>query len=103
MRSNSFGWFVTANDIRHTQQNVNKLPEEARDTLGSQEFKQWTIKSARGAIATSDGLVIFIGSGDISSQITSAIKANNDHILTLVIDSKISVGCRDADYLLWLN
>jgi len=107
-------WFDDVNNMRRTYKNPDSLPSHIVDLIGSPEFQECAKARARRAAASS-GLVVFIGAGDLSSTVIRNLSGytddnarsltgdNRKHIVTVAIDTKISVASSYADYFFQLK
>jgi len=107
-------WFDDVNKMRRTYKNPDSLPLSISNLIGSSEFQECAKARARHAAAIS-GLIVFIGAGDLSSTVihnlsgytddnsSNLINDNTKHIVTVAIDTKISVASSYADYFFLLK
>ena len=107
-------WFDYVNNMRRTYKNPDSLPSRVVDLIGSPEFQECAKARARRA-AASNGLVVFIGAGDLSSTVIRNLSGHTDdnariptddnrkRIVTVAIDTKISVASSYANYFFQLK
>jgi hypothetical protein len=78
------------------------LTQEERNSIASPAFKEWSKGQIQQKAARSR-MVVFIGSGDLSSKIIKALKEIDESVVTVAIDTKISVASTRSDYLLLVD
>ncbi len=95
-------WFDTLNQKRRDVDDPDHLSPENRRDIDSEVFKHCTMMRASNE-ASINGMVVSIGCGDLGSTLIQEIEKLDKKIVTVGIDSKITVGSSFADYFLQLG